>query len=103
MAQNINEKLPHECTNIAEVRHEIDNIDQEIIRLLSTRFNYVREVVKYKDGSAKGIEAKGRWEEVINTRRQWAQEVGLDPDAIGDIYNRLVEYFIEEEKKLIVG
>ncbi len=103
MTQKINEKWPHECSNIADVRHEIDNIDQEIIRLLSTRFSYVREVVKYKDGTAKGIEAKGRWEEVINTRRQWAQEVGLDSDAIGDIYNRLVEYFIEEEKKLIVG
>lgn len=102
MAQNINEKLPHECKNIAEVRHEIDTIDQEIIRLLSTRFAYVREVVKYKDGTTSGIEAKARRDEVINTRRQWAQEAGLDPDAIGEIYNCLVEYFIEEEKKLVI-
>lgn len=101
MAQDLNTKSPEECTNIAEVRHEIDIIDQEIIRLLSTRFGYVREVVKYKDGTASGIEAKARRDEVINTRRQWAQEAGLDPDAIGEIYNRLVEYFIEEEKKLV--
>lgn len=93
--------MPDECKNLAEVRQEIDIIDHEIIRLLSTRFCYVREVVKYKDHTASGIEAKGRWEEVINTRRQWAQEVGLDPDAIGDIYNRLVEYFIKEERKIV--
>ena len=101
MAHNLNTKRPEECTNISEVRHEIDLIDQEIIRLLSTRFGYVREVVKYKDHTASSIEAKGRRDEVINTRRQWAQEAGLDPDAIGDIYNRLVEYFIYEEKKLV--
>lgn len=103
MAKELNTRRPDECTNIADVRQEIDIIDQEIIRLLSTRLNYVREVVKYKDGTAKGIEAKGRWEEVINTRRQWAQKAGLDPEAIGEIYNRLVVYFIEEEKKLIVN
>ncbi len=97
----MNTRRPDECTNIAEVRQEIDIIDQEIIRLLSVRFGYVREVVKYKDGSATSIEAKGRRDEVIETRRQWAKAAGLNPDAIGDIYDRLVEYFIAEEKKIV--
>jgi len=100
VAHTVNEKLPHECTNIAEVRHEIDNIDAEIIRLLSARFDYVREVVKYKDGTTKSIEATDRRNTVIETRRLWAQEAGISPDIVADIYNRLVAYFIEEEKKI---
>lgn len=101
MSNKINDKLPQECCNITDVRNEIDNIDREIIRLLSTRFGYVREVVKYKDGTASGIEASARRNEVMQTRRQWAEAGGLNPDVVEEIYDRLVRYFIEEEKKII--
>lgn len=101
MAYNVNEKLPLECTNIAEVRHEIDNIDIEIIRLLSVRTQYVHEVVKYKDGTSSGIEAPERRAAVLNSRREWAEKAGINPDVVGEIYDKLITYFIEEEKKLV--
>lgn len=101
MAHNINEKLPHECTNINEVRQEIDNIDYEIIRLLATRFGYVREVVKYKEKNDSSIEAPDRRAAVLKSRSEWAEKVGLAPDVVEEIYNRLIDYYIEEEKKLI--
>lgn len=98
---SINTKAPEACTNITEVRNEIDNIDREIIHLLATRFGYVREVVKYKSNTASSIEASDRHKEVLMTRRKWAQEAGLSPDMIEDVYDRLVKYFISEEKKLV--
>lgn len=101
MAENNKRKLPLECQNITEVRNEIDNIDAEIIKLLSERFGYVREVVKYKEQTSSGIEASGRRAAVIESRRKWAEEAGLNPDVIGNIYNELIEYFIEEEKKIM--
>lgn len=101
MTTNVNKKQPSECTSLNEVRHEIDAIDREIIRLLSTRFDYVREVVKYKDNTAQGIEANKRRADVLRSRRVWAEDGGLDPDVIEDIYTRLIHYFIDEEKKLI--
>lgn len=101
MAHSVNTKQPLECSNITEVRNEIDNIDREIINLLATRFEYVREVVKYKDGTASGIEASDRRNAVLQTRREWAEEKGLNPDVVEDIYARLIAYFISEEKKII--
>lgn len=101
MLDNNNMRSPQECTNIAEVRNGIDCIDKQIIELLSTRFGYVCEVVKYKEKTAEGIEASDRRAAVIATRRQWAQEAGLSPDVMEKIYNMLIEYFIEEEKKLV--
>ena len=95
--------MSQECTTITEVRNEIDNIDSEIIKLLSTRFGYVREVVKYKENTDSGIEATDRRAAVIASRRQWAKEAGLSPDVIENIYNTLIDYFIEEEKKLMPG
>lgn len=99
MIREINEKQPFECANISEVRNEIDNIDKEIIRLLSIRLSYVKEVVKYKDGTPEGIEASERKAEVLRTRGQWAEEQGLNAEVVEGFYDNLVKYFIEEEKK----
>lgn len=94
-------KLPQDCTNITEVRNEIDNIDCEIIKLLSKRFGYVREVVKYKEKTDIGIEATDRRAAVIESRRKWAEEVNINPDVIENIYNTLIDYFIIEEKRIM--
>lgn len=100
MERDINKNSPSQCACIEEVRSEIDSIDQAIIRLLSKRFEYVKEVVKYKDGTPEGIEAPDRRQAVLSSRRRWAEEQGLCPDTVEDIYDRLIQYFINEEKKI---
>ncbi|MEP0921827.1 chorismate mutase [Leptolyngbya sp. ST-U4] len=35
-------KTPDECTNMAEIRSEIDRIDRQIVALLGQRFAYVK-------------------------------------------------------------
>lgn len=101
MLQNINQKAPQECSNIAEVRNEIDNIDKVIISLLSQRFEYVKEVVKYKSKDSASIEASDRRKQMLAQRREWAEQNGLSADVIEKIYDTLVAYFIEEEKKIV--
>lgn len=98
--EDINKRKPSECTCIEEVRSEIDNIDKVIVELLSKRFQYVKEVVKYKDNTPASIEAPKRRQTVIECRRQWAQEHGLNPDVIESMYDNLIQYFIEEEMKV---
>lgn len=96
----INKKHPAECKNIAEVRCEIDAIDKAVIGLLGKRFDYVKEVVKYKENTSSSIEDAARRQIVIDTRREWAQDAGLNPDSIEEMYLNLTQYFINEEKKL---
>lgn len=94
-------KKPSECTCITDVRSEIDCIDQQIISLLNRRFDYVREVVKYKENTASSIEASDRRTSMLQDRRKWAEEKGLDPDVVEKMFDDLVQYFIREEKKMI--
>ena len=101
METNVTNKKPSECQNITDVRNEIDNIDNAIISLLSERFDYVKEVVKYKERTSSSAEAADRKKAVIEKRRQWAEERGLNPDIIEDIYTRLIQYFVSEEKKIM--
>lgn len=100
LIEKITTKRPSECTDIGEVRQEIDNIDKVIIRLLSERFEYVKEVVKYKDNTPESIEAPERRKAAIESRRQWAENVGLNPDVIENMYDSLIQYFISEEMKI---
>lgn len=101
MIHDINKKTPEECTSITDVRNEIDNIDWAIINLLYHRFQYVKEVVKYKEPTSNSIEASDRRTSMLQTRRQWAEQAGLSPDVIENMFDNLVEYFISEEKKIV--
>jgi len=93
-------KQPSECESIIDVRCEIDRIDKEIIYRLCERFQYVKEVVKFKTGDKESITAKERYNSVIKQRGQWAEENGLNSKVIEHVYQLLLNYFIEEELKI---
>ncbi len=93
-------KLPGECQSLDELRHEIDNVDTQIIELISKRFGFVKEVVKYKKHDRDSIIAKDRYNAVIKKRREWASQKGLDPTVIEKMYREMMDYFIREELKI---
>ncbi|MHA7845873.1 isochorismate lyase [Serratia sp. D1N4] len=94
----MNKLLPQDCTGMEDIRAEIDIMDQQIIKLLAQRFDYVKAAAKFKT-SPDAVRAKARFDAMIQTRRQWASENGLSPDVIENIYTELVNYFISEEMK----
>lgn len=93
-------KSPSECNSKEEIRLHIDAVDREIITLFSQRFQYVKEIVKYKTDAA-SVVAEDRKNEVIRVRGEWAEELGLEKEAFEQIYSILIEYFIKEEMKLL--
>lgn len=93
-------KKPKDCFTIDEIRKEIDAIDEQIIGLLGERFQYVKEIVRFKKDE-EDVLARRRYEEVIDIRRNWAIEEGLNPDVIEKVYHMLMQYFIEEQKRIL--
>ena len=91
-------KNPEECANIQEVREEIDIIDREVIDALSKRFKYVIAAARFKTSEA-SVRAPDRFQAMLQQRREWAQESGLNPDVVENFYRDLVNYYIEEELK----
>lgn len=94
-------KEAKDCNSIEEIRQCIDNLDQEILRLLGKRFTFVKEIVKYKNKDQDSIIAQKRYDEVIAKRREWARENDLDPGVIAEMYKNLLNHFITEEIKII--
>ena len=91
-------KNPDECANIQEVREEIDIIDREVIQALSKRFQYVIAAARFKTSEA-SVRSPDRFQAMLQQRREWAQESGLNPDVVENVYRDLVNYYIEEELK----
>ncbi|NJN85832.1 MAG: isochorismate lyase [Leptolyngbyaceae cyanobacterium SL_7_1] len=89
-------KLPNDCETMTEIRSEIDQLDRQVIALLGQRFAYVKAASKFKT-SETSVKAPERFQAMLQQRRVWAQEEGLNPDVIEKLYQDLVNYFIEEE------
>ncbi|MBD1849277.1 isochorismate lyase [Leptolyngbya sp. FACHB-711] len=89
-------KTPDECTNMAEIRSEIDRIDRQIVALLGQRFAYVKAAAQFKT-SETSVKAPERLEAMLVDRRVWAETEGLSADAIEKMYRDLVSYFVSEE------
>ncbi|NMG18122.1 isochorismate lyase [Brasilonema bromeliae] len=91
-------KKPDECSNIKDIRREIDAIDKEVIAALGRRFAYVKAASQFKT-SETGVKAPERFHSMLQERRAWAEVVGLNPDVIEKLYRDLVNYLIDEELK----
>jgi isochorismate pyruvate lyase len=93
-------KLPKDCKSKEEIRQQIDLIDKEIIALFARRFEYVSEIVKFKN-DAESVVAQDRKNEVIELRGKWAEESGLDKDTFEQIYRFLVDHNIKKEMEIL--
>ncbi len=98
--QTIQTKQPTDCVSKEEIRKQIDRIDREIISLFSLRFDYVREIVKYKT-DRESVVAQSRKDEVIELRGKWAEEAGLDKSTFEEMYRLLIDNNIQKEMEIL--
>lgn len=87
-------KKSKDCENIGEIRDALDQIDMEIVELFALRHAYVKEIVKFKSSDT-GIVASERRAQVIKERKAWAEERGLDPEMIEEVFKTLIEKNIQ--------
>lgn len=93
-----NDKEPEDCAGMADIRAEIDRIDQAVITLLGKRFRYVRAAAPFKTDAA-AVRAPERFSAMLHQRRVWAEQQGLSAEVIEQMYRDLVAYFIAEEMR----
>lgn len=91
-------KSPEECESLPEIRSSIDALDRKIVALIGRRARYVEAAARFK-GSEEGVRAPGRQRAMLEERRRWAAEEGLDPEAIKGLFRDLVDYFIAREMR----
>lgn len=87
-----------ECNSIDEVRNNINNIDEQIVKLIALRGHFVNEAAKFKKDTA-DVKAPKRVEEVINKVKNLAQLNGANEEVVENVYRTMIDTFIKIEMK----
>ncbi|HXG77811.1 MAG TPA: chorismate mutase [Methyloceanibacter sp.] len=89
-----------DCSNMEEVRTEIDRIDTALVDLIGERFTYVDRAWQLKQSPA---EARVPWriQQVIDRVRARAAQNGIPPELAEALWRQMIGWFIQyEEEKL---
>ena len=81
------------------LREKIDQIDRELIALLSERLKLVAEVGKVKSEHGIPVYAPDREKVMIEVRRQEAEKQGVPADLIEDVLRRVMRESYANENK----
>ncbi len=82
------EKLDIE-EQIQNLRISIDELDKQMLQLLSKRMDLSKELIKHKQSHQMGILQMKRWEELLNARMSLAKEYHLNPDFIKKLMEQI--------------
>ncbi len=84
-------------TSIADLRHEIDVVDEKLIKLLAERQRLVEAIIAVK--LDEGVPA--RVDYVIDRARVLARAHHLDPALAESIWTEMVEWFVAHEERTL--
>ncbi len=85
---------------MADLRREIDAIDDEIIALLAKRLALVPDVVAYKLANDLPTIIPARIDEVLQRNTDHAARMGMRPQDIRGIYERIIAAMCAAEDRL---
>ena len=84
------------CTTLDEAREKIDKVDEEIVKLIAKRNDYIKQIAHFKT-SVDEIKTDDRIEDVISRVRQQAISLDLSPNLINELYVKMIDAMVESE------
>jgi len=73
-----------------ELRRQIDSVDEQLVSILAKRQKIISEVTALKKARHIPVYHPAREEDLISRRRCQAQETGLDPDDIEELFRSIL-------------
>ena len=88
---------------LEDLRRDIDRVDEVLVRLLNERARCVCEIGLLKKKAGLEIYQPDREKDVLNHVRQLACEGLLGPDAIGRLFERIIDEARRLERRVVHG
>src|SRR5436853_3914978 len=86
-----------------DLRRDIDRVDEVLVRLLNERARCVCEIGRLKKEQGVEIYQPDREKDVLRHVREVAVEGPLGPDAIGRLFERIIDEARRLERRVIHG
>lgn len=91
-----------EVTNaLASLRSQIDKLDEEVIGLIGERMKLAEQIGAYKKEHNMMIFQLDRWQEIVATRSQLAERMGLSKDFIDKFLEQLHKESIRAQTRIM--
>ncbi|WP_294955456.1 chorismate mutase [Sulfurovum sp.] len=84
------------CTTLEDAREKIDAVDEEIVKLIAKRNEYIKQIAHFKT-SVEEVKAEDRISDVISRAREQAISLGLSPNLVNDLFVRMIDAMVESE------
>jgi len=81
---------------LAEIRRQIDAVDEQLVALLARRMQLVRRVGRCKPAGC--VRDPAREEEVLRRVRRRARQAGADPEMVARVFRLLIEQAVEMQQ-----
>ena len=91
-------RKPADCTTMAELRAEIDRLDEDLVRLFAERAGYIDRAAEIKAVADLPARIDERVEQVVANVRRHAETYGLPPDLVEKLWRRLIDWSIAREE-----
>ncbi len=87
--------------SIEHLRHEIDEIDEELLNMLGRRMNLAQEIGQYKKKNNIAILQSTRWNEILEKSVKKGNSVGLSADFVENVLKSIHEESINRQEKIM--
>ncbi len=71
---------------LEDMRHQIDDIDRELLETLAQRMNLVEKAGEYKREHNVTVFQQDRWGEIFKSRPEWAEKMRVNKDFVAEMF-----------------
>ncbi len=94
-------KIAADCTTMAELRAEIDRLDEALVAMFAERVTYIDRAAQIKTEIGMPARITPRVEEVVANVRRHAEARGLPPDKIEKLWRKVIDWSIAREETVL--
>ncbi len=86
---------------LKDLRKKLDEVDKELVDVIAKRIAIIPEVAEVKKEEGIPRSDPEREKRILEAKRELAEEKGISPDVVEDIFQRLIQESHVIERKII--
>lgn len=88
-------------SQLEELREKIDQVDQELVEILSLRKQLIEKIGDYKKDNNVTVFQLERWNEILSSRTEWGNRKNLSGEFIQEIYRTIHDESIRIQTEIM--
>ncbi len=89
--------------DLADLRHQIDDIDEKILEILAKRMRLSGEVAQYKKEHSISVLQAGRYDEILTKRSEQGSSMGMSPEFIKEVFEAIHAESVKKQLSIVNG